>query len=37
MDFKKEIIKSLEKHGAKNVRLEVPPSGFGDFAYPQGF
>jgi len=34
MNFKKEIIRQLEKHGASNVRLEVPPPGLGDFAFP---
>src|SRR3989344_4912851 len=34
MDFKQEISKVLEHHGAKDVHLEVPPEGMGDFAFP---
>jgi len=34
MDFREAIIHELQKRGAHDVHLDIPPPGMGDFAFP---
>jgi arginyl-tRNA synthetase len=34
MNYKKEIVKLLQKEKIKDIVLEVPPNNFGDYAFP---